>query len=173
MDHFEQELARMMRDSQEYTPFEAEQQLRLRSGVQARRRARAVQRAVGSVLAVAGLAMGFFLLPHHRADDRPQAPLPRPALSPASPSTSPPPTPGSSPSETTTIEPPTGTADETTPPPVTPTTPLGSTTRSDPTPTSAPPPSDSETPDAPTPSNTPSAPETPETPVSTGSASAG
>src|SRR4051812_44879570 len=89
MDHFERELARMMRDAQEHTPFETEHQIRLRSGVRARRRARLAQKAVGSVLAVAGLGIGLFLLPQDRVENRPQAPVPRPALSPASPSRTP------------------------------------------------------------------------------------
>ncbi|AVH58072.1 MULTISPECIES: hypothetical protein [Streptomyces] len=89
MDHFERELARMMRDAQESTPFGPAHQNRLRSGVRARRRARAAQKAVGSVLAVAGLGIGFFLLPHDPVDDRPQSPLPRPAVNPTSPSTTP------------------------------------------------------------------------------------
>lgn len=85
MDHFERELARMMRDAQDHTPFEPKHQSRLRSGVRARRCARAVRKAVGSVLAVAGLTMGLFLLPHERVENRPQAPLPEPVTSPASP----------------------------------------------------------------------------------------
>src|SRR5690242_14653113 len=68
MDHFERELARMMRDTQEYTPFEPAQQDRLRTGVLVRRRVRAAQKAVGSVLVAAGLGVGLVLLPH--APDR-------------------------------------------------------------------------------------------------------
>ncbi|WP_327666561.1 hypothetical protein OHN37_04995 [Streptomyces sp. NBC_00485] len=121
MDHFERELARMMRDTQEHTPFEAEQQVRLRSGVRARRRARAVQKATGSVLAAAGLAVGFFMLPHDPGENRPQAPLPRPVMSP---SQSPTLTPDMSPSATSTASP-TGTAGE---PPAATTTPTTPTT---------------------------------------------
>ena len=45
MDHFERELARMMRDSREHTPFEPEHQVRLHAGVRAHRRVRAVRAA--------------------------------------------------------------------------------------------------------------------------------
>src|SRR3954466_9003669 len=121
MDHFERELARMMRDTQEHAPFEAEYQVRLRSGVRARRRARAAQKAVGSVLAVAGLGLGFLLLPHDRVEDRPQAPLPRPATSPASPSPTPSPTSEVSPSGTATATP-TEPIEGTSAPPTAPTT---------------------------------------------------
>lgn len=160
MDHFERELARMMRDTREHTPFEAAHQARLRSGVRTRRRARAAQKAVGSVLAVAGLGVGFFLLPHDPAKDRPQAPLPRPATSPSYPSTTP--TPDVSPSETSTSSPTTtaGTGDPTSGPPTTPTA-TGSSVAASPDPTvpatNTPPPSSSGTPSAPaTPSTTPS-----------------
>ncbi|MFF4347343.1 hypothetical protein [Streptomyces sp. NPDC001530] len=167
MDHFERELARMMRDAQEHTPFEPKHQNRLRSGVRARRRARAAQKAVGSVLAVAGLGVGFFLLPHHPAEDRPQAPLPRPATSPSYPKTRPTPTstPDAPPSETSTATPSItvgNTEGTTTAPPTTPTTTGSSATvSSDPrdTVTTSPPPSEDSgtTPSAPpTPSITPS-----------------
>ncbi len=111
MDHFEGELARMMRDSQEHTPFGPQHQRRLRSGVRARHRARVAQRAVGSALAVAGLGLGFLLLPHDTVETRPQAPLPRPATSPA-PSSSATRVPDGSPTEPS-MPPPTGTADAT------------------------------------------------------------
>jgi hypothetical protein len=158
MDHFERELARMMRDSQEYTPFEAEDRLRLRAGVQARRRVRTAQKAAGSVLAVAGLGLGFFMLPHDPGENRPQAPHPRPATSPVSPS--PTPTDTSAPPSATATESPTGAAGLPSAPATTPT----STGTSDTT-TSAPPPTgtgtalpgDTGTPTAPaTPTGTPS-----------------
>ncbi|MEU3248782.1 hypothetical protein [Streptomyces sp. NPDC006875] len=76
MDHFERELARMMRDAEEHTPFDPAQRNRLRTGIRDRRRVRSAQKAVGSVLAVAGLGAGLFLLPHTPDSDRPQAPLP-------------------------------------------------------------------------------------------------
>ena len=101
MDHFERELARMMRDTQETTPFEPRHQLRLRSGVRAKRRVRTARKAVGSALAVAGIGLGFLLLPHDRVDNRPQAPLPRPAMSPTLPTLSPSRTPDTPPSPTT------------------------------------------------------------------------
>ncbi|MER7688925.1 cellulase [Streptomyces sp. NPDC097610] len=85
MDHFERELARMMRDAQEYTPFEPAQQNRLRTGVLVRRRVRAAQKAVGSVLVAAGLGVGLVLLPHAPDRDQPQAPVPRPSTGSSSP----------------------------------------------------------------------------------------
>lgn len=92
MDHFERELARMMRDAQEYTPFEPAQQNRLRTGVLVRRRVRAAQKAVGSVLVAAGLGVGLVLLPHAPDRDQPQAPVPRPTTGFSSPTTTPSPT---------------------------------------------------------------------------------
>ncbi|MGW3668245.1 hypothetical protein [Streptomyces sp. NPDC005141] len=93
MDHFERELSRMMRDAQEHTPFEPAQQDSLRDGVRVRRRIRAAQKAASCVLAVAGVGLGVFLLPHAPDRDRPLAPLPRPASSPTSPYATPTPTP--------------------------------------------------------------------------------
>ncbi|MEU7058879.1 hypothetical protein [Streptomyces sp. NPDC046197] len=78
MDHFERELARMMRDTREHTPFRPRHQERLRAGVRTRRRTRMAQKAVGSVLVLAGLGAGLVLLPRGTAADRPQAPLTRP-----------------------------------------------------------------------------------------------
>ncbi|MFF3582807.1 cellulase [Streptomyces mirabilis] len=92
MDHFERELARMMRDAQEYTPFEPAQQNRLRTGVLVRRRVRAAQKAVGSVLVAAGLSVGLVLLPHAPDRDQPHAPVPRPTTDFPSPTTTPSPT---------------------------------------------------------------------------------
>ena len=159
MDHFERELARMMRDTREHTPFEAEHRARLRSGVRARRRARTVQKAAGSVLAVAGLGLGFFMLPRDPGENRPQAPLPRPATSPTSPGPDATRTPNVSPSGTSTASP-TGTAGEPSAPATTPTTAGSSATvSSDPTATATEteqPPSGTGTPSAPTtPSSTP------------------
>ncbi|KAB1150118.1 cellulase [Streptomyces luteolifulvus] len=155
MDHFERELSRMMRDAREHTPFEPAHQARLRSGVRARRRARAAQKAVGSVLAVAGLGIGFFLLPDSSVETRPQAPLPRPAASPASPTATPSTTADSAPSATVTA-PPTGS--ETSAPPGGPATTGSSDTLSpDPgsDPTNTPPPTSDVTRNAPTPEATP------------------
>nr|BFD83997.1 hypothetical protein StreXyl84_33980 [Streptomyces sp. Xyl84] len=82
MDHFERQLTRMMCAAEEHTPFEARHRERLWAGVRARRRARTAQRAVGSLLAVAGVGVGVFLLPGTRAGVEPAAPVPRPASSP-------------------------------------------------------------------------------------------
>ncbi|MBY8341515.1 hypothetical protein LXH13_03940 [Streptomyces spinosirectus] len=159
MDHFERELARMMRDSQEYTPFEAEHGARLRAGVRAHRRVRTVRRTAGSVLAVAGLGIGFFLLPHDPGENRPQAPHPQPipATSPASPG--PTPTGTAAPPSPTSSGSPTGAAGEPTAPATTSTaTSDAPSATSTATHTEAPPPDNSTaTSTAPaTPTNTPS-----------------
>ncbi|WP_336047326.1 hypothetical protein [Streptomyces sp. CA2R101] len=78
MDHFEQELARMMRDSQEDTLYEDRHRYRLHAGVRARRRARAAWTATGSVLTVAGLGVGLMVLPSSFAQDGPTNPQRRP-----------------------------------------------------------------------------------------------
>lgn len=78
MDHFEQELARMMRDSQEDTLYEDRHRDRLHAGVRARRRARAAWTATGSVLTVAGLGVGLMVLPSSFAQDGPTGPQRRP-----------------------------------------------------------------------------------------------
>ncbi|WP_329284772.1 cellulase [Streptomyces sp. NBC_01455] len=117
MDHFERELARMMRDTEEHTPFEPAQQDRLTTGIRARRRVRSARKAVGSVVAVAGLSVGLFLLPHTPEGDRPEAPLPMTGR--PSPDVSPTPTPPQSSSATPTgsgTTTPDDTASTTTPP---------------------------------------------------------
>lgn len=81
MDRFEQELARMMRDSQENTPYEDRHRYRLQAGVRARRRARAAWMATGSVLTVAGLGVGLMVLPSAFAQGGPTGPQPRPVTS--------------------------------------------------------------------------------------------
>lgn len=78
MDHFEQELARMMRDGQEETLYEDRHRDRLHAGVRARRRARAAWTATGSVLTVAGLGVGLMVLPSSFAQDGPTGPQRRP-----------------------------------------------------------------------------------------------
>ncbi|MYR57234.1 cellulase [Streptomyces sp. SID625] len=83
-DDFERRLARLMRAPQEHTPFEPRHRARLWEGVRARRRARAAQRAVGSLLAVAGAGLGLLLLPGTRVDVEPGTAPPRPAVSPLS-----------------------------------------------------------------------------------------
>lgn len=78
MDHFERELARMMRGADEPTPFEPKHRERLSAGVHHHRRVRAARRAAGSVLAVAALCLGFFLLPEgpSRVEPADHDPLP-------------------------------------------------------------------------------------------------
>ncbi|WP_149181467.1 cellulase [Streptomyces sp. TRM49041] len=102
MDHFERQLARMMRATEERTSFEPRHQERLRAGVRARRLTRAVQLTTGSALAVTGLGIGLFLLPGTPDRVEPSAPRPLPATSPSpvprttpSITTPPPSTPGS------------------------------------------------------------------------------
>ncbi|MFI6409039.1 cellulase [Streptomyces sp. NPDC050548] len=81
MDHFEQGLARMLRDSEEDTPYEERHHIRLRVGIRARQRARRVWTATGSVLAVAGLGVGLTLLASLSAQRGPDGPQPRPVTS--------------------------------------------------------------------------------------------
>ncbi|WP_405999692.1 hypothetical protein [Streptomyces sp. NBC_00829] len=82
MDHFERQLAQMMRDTEAPAPFEPKHRERLRAGVRVRGRRRAAQRAVCSVLAVVGLSVGLFLLPGHATRVEPSHPRPQPATSP-------------------------------------------------------------------------------------------
>lgn len=79
MDHFEQELARMMRDSQEDTPYEDRHRHRLQAGVRARQRARTAWMATGSVLTIAGL--GLMVLASFFAQGGRTGPQPRPITS--------------------------------------------------------------------------------------------
>ncbi|MFH8387097.1 hypothetical protein ACH4E7_40335 [Kitasatospora sp. NPDC018058] len=68
MDHFEKELARMMRDTQEHTPFEPRHRERLQAGVRARRRTRATLMTGGSLLLLTGVGVGLpaaFAQDHH------------------------------------------------------------------------------------------------------------
>ncbi|MBT3164203.1 cellulase [Streptomyces sp. Vc74B-19] len=78
MDDFERELTRMMREGRTHIPLEPGQRTRLYDGIRARRRSRALVRAGGSALAVAGLSIGLALLPHLGSDSAP-ADLPLPA----------------------------------------------------------------------------------------------
>jgi hypothetical protein len=94
MDHFEQELARMLRDSEEDTPYEDRHRSRLRAGVRARRRARTVWMATGSALTITGLGVVLVILASSFAQGGPAGPQPRPVTSAESvlmPSTTPPP----------------------------------------------------------------------------------
>lgn len=81
MDQFEQELARMMRDSEEDTPYEDRHRYRLQAGVRARQRARTAWMATGSVLTIAVLGVGLMVLPSAFAQGGPTAPRPRPVAS--------------------------------------------------------------------------------------------
>lgn len=81
MDHFEQELARLMRVGQEDTPYEDRHRYRLRAGVRTRQRARKVWLATGSVLTIAGLGVGLLVLANTFAHGGPTGPQPRPVTS--------------------------------------------------------------------------------------------
>ncbi|MEU8783271.1 hypothetical protein [Streptomyces sp. NPDC048637] len=74
MEDFEDELARMMRDTQANTPFEDQHRQRLQAGVRARRRARTVWMATGSALTIAGLGVGLEVLPSASAQGGPTVP---------------------------------------------------------------------------------------------------
>ncbi|WP_053741984.1 hypothetical protein [Streptomyces sp. NRRL WC-3618] len=80
MDHFEQDLARMMRDSRQDTPYEDRHRHRLRTAVRARQRSRTAWLATGSALAVAGLGVGLMVLASSVAQGG-TAPRPRPVTS--------------------------------------------------------------------------------------------
>ncbi|MES5819857.1 hypothetical protein [Streptomyces sp. RG80] len=81
MDHFEQELARMLRDSHQDTPYESRHRRRLRAGVRARQRARTAWMAVGSVLTITGLGVVLMVLSGTLAQGGPAGPQPRPVTS--------------------------------------------------------------------------------------------
>ena len=74
MDPFERELARMMREAEEATPFEDRYRRRLRAGIRARRAARTTWMATGSALTVVGLCVGLVFLPGALAQGEPTAP---------------------------------------------------------------------------------------------------
>jgi len=81
MDDFELELARMMRDTQENTPFEDRYRRRLRAGIHARREARKVWMVTGSALAIVGLSAGLVVLPCALGQGGPTGPRYRPVTS--------------------------------------------------------------------------------------------
>ncbi|MEV5315040.1 MULTISPECIES: hypothetical protein [unclassified Streptomyces] len=163
MDDFERELAQLMRDTRQYTPFEPPHRQRLHEGIRAERRVRLLWRAGGSAVAVAGLSIALAVLPGVLTRAQPAEPRPLPATSPRPSATtepaSRPPEPSVTPSVPPSTTPPvTGsggaTPEGTTPPATVPPSSTGSGGRT----VSAPPPS-SEPPPPPTPTATPSAPE--------------
>lgn len=81
MDRFEQELARMMRDGREDTPYEDRQQRRLYAGIRARQRVRRVWTATGSVLTMVGLGVGLTVLAGVFAQGAATGPGPHPVTS--------------------------------------------------------------------------------------------
>ncbi|MFJ6391138.1 hypothetical protein ACIQJT_26405 [Streptomyces sp. NPDC091972] len=89
MDHFEQELARMMRDSHTEAPYEERHRARLRAGVRARQRIRKAWMATASVLTLAGASVGLLFLTGAFAQGVSNSPQPRPVTSAESVPTSP------------------------------------------------------------------------------------
>ncbi|MEU6912862.1 cellulase [Streptomyces olindensis] len=84
MDDFERDLSRLMRDTQQHTPFEPAHRQRLHAGIRARRRSRLLWKAGGSAVAVAGLSVGLALLPGMLTRAQPPADQrPRPVVSPS------------------------------------------------------------------------------------------
>ncbi|WAZ25231.1 hypothetical protein STRCI_006712 [Streptomyces cinnabarinus] len=81
-DHFEEQLAHLMRSSQEYAPFEPRHRARLHEAVRIRRRLRAARTAAGSVLAVGVLALALALRPDGTQQVEPSSPAPAPTTSP-------------------------------------------------------------------------------------------
>lgn len=82
MDHFERQLALMMRSTEEHTPYEVRQQERLHEGVRVRRRLRAARNAAGSVLAVAAIGLVLLLRPEGTEHVEPSSPAPSPQPAP-------------------------------------------------------------------------------------------
>ncbi|EFL29931.1 predicted protein [Streptomyces viridochromogenes DSM 40736] len=84
MDDFERDLSRLMRDTQQHTPYEPEHRQRLHADIRTRRRSRLLWKAGGSAVAVAGLSVGLALLPNMltRAQPADQDRRPPPATSP-------------------------------------------------------------------------------------------
>ncbi|MFD5161958.1 cellulase [Streptomyces hawaiiensis] len=90
MDDFERDLSRLMRDTQQHTPYEPAHRQRLHAGIRARRRSRLLWKAGGSAVAVAGLSVGLALLPSMLTRAQPADHRPQPATSPtASPDSTP------------------------------------------------------------------------------------
>ncbi|MDX3526847.1 cellulase [Streptomyces sp. ID05-39B] len=84
MDRFERELARMLRDSRQDTPYEDGHRYRLRAGIRARQRVRTAWLATASVLTLAGVGLALTVLPGVLFPGGPTGPRPRPATSAAS-----------------------------------------------------------------------------------------
>jgi len=85
MDHFEQELARLMRDGhdrvQDESSYEDRHRRRLYAGVRARQRTRRAWMATGSALTIAALGAVLMTLPNSFAQNGPGPRNPRPATS--------------------------------------------------------------------------------------------
>ncbi|MFF7731704.1 cellulase [Streptomyces sp. NPDC007984] len=105
MDDFERDLSRLMRDTQQHTPYEPEHRQRLHAGIRTRRRSRLLWKAGGSAVAVAGLGVALALLPSLLTRAQPADPRPLPATSPTSSPDSTPTTEPSATSPTPTLEP--------------------------------------------------------------------
>ncbi|MET9525082.1 cellulase [Streptomyces coeruleorubidus] len=81
MDDFERDLSRLLRDTQQHTPYEPEHRQRLHAGIRSRRRSRLLWKAGGSAVAVAGLSVGLALLPNMLTRAQPADHRPQPATS--------------------------------------------------------------------------------------------
>ncbi|MFF5496377.1 hypothetical protein [Streptomyces aquilus] len=82
MDHFEQELARLMRHSgAPEEEYEDRHRRRLYAGVRARQRTRRAWLATGSALTIAALGAVLMTLPNSFAQNGPDSHDPRPATS--------------------------------------------------------------------------------------------
>ncbi|MEU0247705.1 cellulase [Streptomyces sp. NPDC006235] len=81
MDDFERDLSRLLRDTQQHTPYEPEHRRRLQAGIRSRRRSRLLWKAGGSAVAVAGLSVGLALLPSMLTRAQPADHRPQPATS--------------------------------------------------------------------------------------------
>ncbi|MEU0114695.1 cellulase [Streptomyces bobili] len=84
MDRFERDLARMLRDSRQDTPYEDGHQYRLRAGIRARRRVRTAWLATASVLTLTGVGLALTVLPSVLSPGGSPGPRPRPVTSAAS-----------------------------------------------------------------------------------------
>ena len=82
MDDFERDLSRLLRDTQQHTPYEPEHRQRLHAGIRSRRRSRLLWKAGASAVAVAGLSVALALLPNMLTRAQPADHRPQPATSP-------------------------------------------------------------------------------------------
>ncbi|MEV4230564.1 hypothetical protein AB0J81_26405 [Streptomyces bobili] len=84
MDRFERELARMLRDSRQDTPYEVGHRYRLRAGIRARQRVRTAWLATASVLTLTAVGLALTVLPDLLSPGGSPGPRPHPVTSAAS-----------------------------------------------------------------------------------------